>query len=253
MRSLLEAQRAMQRAILADDSDAPPIAPGALPRIGIYRYAYRARLANALRANYPALAQLMGDDEFRALAAGYARTHPSRHFSIRWHGHALAEYLPAGPLADLARMEWAIAEAFDAPDAVALDAGRLAGVPVERWAELPLALHPSVEVLAMQWAVEGPWERLRREAAREAAATPRDIEGPRDIERRPHALVVWRKNLDAHWRSSAAEEARALLALDAGGSLQHACEVLGDEDAGEVGAWFAGWVREGLLTAASAP
>jgi hypothetical protein len=243
MRSLLEAQRAMQRAILTDDSDAPPIAPGALPRIGIYRYAYRARLANALRANYPALARMIGEEEFRTLAVAYARAHPSRHFSIRWHGHALAEHLPAGPLADLARMEWAIAEAFDAPDAAALDAERLAGVPVERWADLPLALHPSVEVLALQWAVEGPWERLRHDG---------DV-GPQEIERRQHALVVWRKNLDAHWRSSAAEEARALLALDAGGSLQHACEALGDEGAGEVGAWFAGWVREGLLTTASAP
>src|SRR5512146_56405 len=75
MRSLLEAQRAMQRAILADDSDAPPIAQEAPPRIGIYRYAYRARLANALRANYPALARMMGDEAFRTLAAGYARAH----------------------------------------------------------------------------------------------------------------------------------------------------------------------------------
>lgn len=245
MRSLLEAQRAMQRAILTDDPDAPPLARERLPRIGIYRYAYHARLANALRANYPALARLMGDEAFRTLAAGYARAHPSRHFSIRWHGHALAEYLPAGALADLARMEWAIAEAFDAPDGAVLDADRLAGVAVERWAELPLVLHPSAQVLALEWAVEGPWERLRHDGA----ANPREIENPRDIERRPHALVVWRKRLDAHWRSAGADEARALLALDAGGSLQHACEAVGDEGADRVGAWFAGWVREGLLAA----
>jgi hypothetical protein len=75
----------------------------------------------------------------------------------------------------------------------------------------------------------------------------------REIERRPHALLVWRMNLDAHWRIAGAGEARALLALDLGGSLQHACEAMGDEDAGEVGAWFAGWVREGLLATGAAP
>jgi hypothetical protein len=184
---------------------------------------------------------MMGD-EFRELAAGYARAHPSRHFSIRWHGHALAEYLQAGPRADLARMEWAIAEAFDAPDAAVLDAERLAGVPVEGWADLPLALHPSAQVLALQWAVEGAWEKLRHDGG---------VDRP-DIERRPHALIVWRKRLDAHWRSAGADEARALLALDAGGSLQHACEAVGGEGAEQVGVWFAGWLREGMLTAAEA-
>jgi len=235
MPSLLERQRALQRAIVTDDPQRWPSAP----RIGIYRYAYRARLANALRANYPTLARMMGEDEFRALAEGYARAHPPRHFSIRWHGHALAEHLPEGPLADLARMEWAIAEAFDAPDAEAIDAERLAGVPVDGWADLPLALHPSAEVLAMQWAVESAWEGLRREPRAE----------PPEIERRPHALLVWRRNLDAHWRIAGADEARALLALDGGGTLGHACEAMGEGAGDRVGAWFAGWVHEGLLAA----
>ena len=237
MHSLLEAQRALQRAILTDDPDAW----ASPPRVGIYRYAYRARLAGALRANYPALARMIGEDEFRTLAEGYARAHPPRHFSIRWHGHALAEYLPAGPEADLARMEWAIAEAFDAADAEPIEPQRLADEPVEGWADLPLALHPSVEVLPMRWAVECAWERLRHEAAADA----------REIEPRPHALFVWRRNLDAHWRIAGADEARALLALDLGGTLEHACEAIGDAGAGQVGAWFAGWVREGLLTAAA--
>ncbi|HSN20698.1 MAG TPA: putative DNA-binding domain-containing protein, partial [Usitatibacter sp.] len=115
MPSLHDAQRALQRAILAD----APVAEGMLSagsRPGIYRHAYRARLAGALAANYPALAAALGAAAFRELAERYARMHPSRRYSIRWHGDRLAEALDDERLADLARMEWALGIAFDAPD-----------------------------------------------------------------------------------------------------------------------------------------
>lgn len=237
MRSLRDEQRALQRAIVTDDAQAPGIARERAPRLGIYRHAYRARLAAALRSNYPALAQLLGDGAFERLANDYARAHPSRHFSIRWHGHALAQFVGAGPLRDLARMEWALGEAFDAPDAPALDGERLGAVPVERWGELALALHPSVSVLEMEWAVENPWQRLRDGEAMDAAA----------IDARPHALLVWRKNLDAHWRSAGVDEAQALLALHTCATLERACEGRDEAQAQRLGTWFAGWVREGML------
>ena len=234
---LREQQRVLQLAILAEERFAPQLARPEAPRLAVYRHAYRARLAGALRANYPALAKRLGDTEFERVAAEYARAHPSRHFSIRWHGAHLAAFLGEGPLADLARMEWALGVAFDAPDASALDAAFLAEVPLHEWASLPLALHPSVSVLAMEWAVEGQWQALRQEGTAALAAP----------ERHGHALVAWRKSLDAHWRIATRAEGRALLALGAGGTLQHACEAVGERHAGSTGAWFAGWVREGML------
>lgn len=240
---LREQQRVLQLAILAEERFAPQLSRPEAPRLAVYRHAYRARLAGALRANYPALAKRLGDTEFERVAAEYARAHPSRHFSIRWHGARLAAFLGEGPLADLARMEWALGVAFDAPDASALDAGFLAQVPLHDWASLPLALHPSVSVLPMEWAVEGQWQVLREDGAAAPAAP----------ERYEHTLVAWRKSLDAHWRIATRAEGRALLALGAGGTLQHACEALGERQAESTGAWFAGWVREGMLVAVASP
>lgn len=242
MPSLLDQQRALQAAILAHEEHAPVLERSFSPRLAIYRHAYRARLAGALRLNHPMLAKLVGPEAFDRIAQDYAQAHPSRNFSIRWHGTDLGATLPDGPLADLARMEWALAAAFDAADAPALDKDGLAQVPVDEWPELPIALHPSVHVVSMGWAVEAQWEALRDEIAL-----------PPPPEANAHALLAWRKQLQAHWRIASVEEGRALLALGARGTLQDACESLGEEDAAQVGAWFAAWVHEGMLVAAGPP
>jgi hypothetical protein len=237
MRSLVEEQRAMQRAILDVARGARPALTGA-SRLGVYRHAYRARLAGALRSNYPALAKVMGDAEFEIAARTYARARPSSHYSIRWHGAGLADHLD-GPLADLARMEWALGLAFDARDAEPLAAGRLAEIRVERWSAMPLAMHPSASVLELAWVIEPHWQAMRKDANARTAAP----------QRRAHALLAWRKDLEACWRSATLEEGRALLALHRRGSLAGACEELGPEHEEAIGAWFAGWVREGMLVA----
>ena len=238
MPSLLDQQRALQAAILAQEECAPLLERSFSPRLAIYRHAYLARLAGALRLNYPMLAKLVGPEAFDRIAQDYAQAHPSRNFSIRWHGADLGTTLSDGPLANLARMEWALAAAFDAADAPVIDKDGLARVPVDDWPDLPLALHPSVRVVSMRWAVEAQWEALRDEIAL-----------PPPPEANVHALLVWRKELTAHWRIASVEEGRAVLALGAGGTLQRVCETLGEEKAAQVGAWFAAWVHEGMLVA----
>src|SRR5690242_17143101 len=62
-------------------------------RLAIYADAYRLRLIEALESNYPVLAQLLGTDQFATIARYYIEAHPSQHYSIRWFGHRLAEFL----------------------------------------------------------------------------------------------------------------------------------------------------------------
>lgn len=242
MPSLLDQQRALQAAILAPEECAPVLDHSFSPRLAIYRHAYRARLAGALRLNHPMLAKLIGPQAFDRIAQDYAQAHPSRDFSIRWHGADLGAMLPDGPRADLARMEWALATAFDAADAPALDKDGLARVPVDEWPELLIALHPSLQVVSMGWGVEAQWEALRDEIAL-----------PPQPDANAHALLAWRRQLEVRWRIASVEEGRALLALGARGTLQRACETLGEEDAAQVGTWFAAWVHDGMLVAVEPP
>jgi hypothetical protein len=241
MRSLREEQRRLQRAVLAHAQPAGP-ALEAAARIGVYRHAYRARLAGALRANYPKLAQWMGAEEFGELASRYGAAHPSRHFSIRWHGEHLGAFLARGPLAELARMEWALGEAFDAADAAPLRVEDIASMAAEACGRLALTLHASVKILALEWGVEAAWRALRDG---ETIALPA-------VRVHSHGLLVWRKDLDAHWRSVTRAEANALLGLHAAGSLDAACEDLHECHAAEMGTWFAGWLAQGMLVLAGA-
>ena len=235
MLSLPECQASLRGAILAGKAR-PAQGFGSEAGLAVYRNAYRARLAGALRSNYPVLARLLGEEGFRALADDYARAIPSRHYSIRWHGADLARHLGDGANADLARMEWALGIAFDAADAPPLDAAFLRTIPELEWASVPIALHPSVSVLRMSWAVERQWEGVRA-GVPAAAAVPDE-----------HALVVWRMSLQSHWRIADPGEGAALLALGASGTLERACEPADETFARQLGTWFARWVAGGLLT-----
>ena len=232
MPSLLEQQHRLGAALL--DANLAEFAPG----VAVYRHAYRARLEGALRANYPVLAAILGREAFRDIANRYAVTDPSRHASIRWYGEHLYSAMPTVPLAELARMEWALGLAFDAADRLAIDAGSLSAIDPGRWATLPLALHPAARVLTMAWDIERLWESARDHPA-----------GPWE-EPRPHrhALLVWRMGSQAHWRVASEDEGQALRSLANHGTLEAACARAETARAEAIGGWFALWVRDGLLT-----
>jgi hypothetical protein len=89
---LAELQHRLQAAI-CEGAD-----PGALLRgneLGLqaYRFAYRARLVEALQDNHPALHQALGDAAFTALTHAYLAEHPSSEPSIRWFGAQLADFM----------------------------------------------------------------------------------------------------------------------------------------------------------------
>src|SRR5204862_202259 len=80
--------------------------------------------------------------------------HPPWHPSLRYSGQHLPRFLLAHRLTRerpflpaLARLEWAILESFDAPDAPALTAGDLEDIPPGRWAKARFVPSPAVQLL----------------------------------------------------------------------------------------------------------
>lgn len=246
-------QQACAGAITAEGAWAGLLKPtreGKPPLLHIYRHAYRTRLTDALRDNYPVLHQVLGDEEFDRLAAAFITARPSRQPSIRWFGAELAGFLGADParlphpaLIDLVRMEWALGTAFDGPDAPVLQAGDLTQVAAADWPALRFQPHPTLALIHLDWAVEPLW-----------SAVSADPEGEtRPPEALPHQLLIWRRDHQTHWRSVSEEEAELLAACCAGKPFAELCDIgltrHGDQAAASVAGFLRVWVESGMLSA----
>jgi hypothetical protein len=217
---------------------------GSAERLDVYRNMYFLRLLEVLREDYPRLAQLLGGEPFADLARAYLSVHPSVHPSVRHVGAALVDFLASSPppglppfAVDLARLEWARGEVFDAPDAEPLGALDLVSMDPEGVAQLRLELVPACITLVADWPVQDIWK------APGASAQPKRT-----------ALRVWREGFTVfHAPIDAAEEA-ALARLAGGATFAEVCELFAqsaslEEAAREAGALLARWLEDGILRA----
>jgi len=247
--SVARLQQRMQAAITAGGP--PPALAGNRRGLEVYRNAWRARLIEALRSNYPVLHRVLGDEAFDALADDYLRAHPSTRRSIRWFGDALPGYLrqhidamahPA--VADLVTLEWAICLAFDAADHAPLRIERLAGVAPEAWPGLRFDLQPGFALLELAWSVAPVWRELS-----EAVEPDHPVAPP---ERLDNTILVWRQALTPRWRSVSVLEADLLRAMNAGEDFGQLCAravtAVGEADAAAtVVGHLQQWVADELL------
>jgi hypothetical protein len=118
-------------------------------RIRVYADAYYLRLRDVLSGDFPRLAALLGPESFEEAASGYLEVFPSKQPSVRHLGSALAEFLRGREnipkcLADLAQLEWARVEVFDAPDAESATIGDFVSVPPDAWTALRFTTIPAL-------------------------------------------------------------------------------------------------------------
>jgi hypothetical protein len=225
-------------------------------RLHVYEDAYFARIHNVLREDYGALHAAIGADAFHDLAKLYLMAHPSRSFSLRFAGERLPEFL-AGPIAepfarrwplaaDLAALEWALVDVFDAPDAVALERAALAQVRPEDWAGLRFMLIPAHRLLSLDW----PVQRVREAWSAGRALPP--------IQPESTTLLVHRHGERVFQRVVASLEAGALEFVRDGQDFATLCASVADATSDSEGATLVlemleRWIAEGLLAAHASP
>src|SRR5262249_29167428 len=121
---------------------------------GVYADMYRLRLRAALASTYPRLAEILED--FDDVADEYFAAHPSRAPSLRDCGRALPDFLD-GWLADLARLEGARDDVFDAIDEPVRDEAAVRARGADRIGELPVQLVAAHRLVDVSHAVETTW------------------------------------------------------------------------------------------------
>jgi hypothetical protein len=215
--------------------------------LGVYRHGYSARLVEVLGNDFPGVRALTGETEFEKLARAYLAAHPSRGFSVRSFGNALAEFLRATPphserpaLADMAAFEMALADAFDAADAEPTGTEHLARVPPPAWPSLSFHFHPSVRLLSLRTQAPEAWS-ARKEGR--PCIEPALSEGD---------WLIWRQALEVKYRRLDRDESAALQAAMTGEDFSSLCEVLVEHGSEEQVAFRAAgivrvWIEAGLI------
>lgn len=250
-----ELQGVFQRAILDGDDavlatilDGPRETRGTL--FDVYRNAYRLRLLEALRNENAILHAYLGDDDFEDVAAAFIEANPSRHANLRWYSQRLPDFLAVTPpfdsapeVAELSRIETALADAFDATDAPVLGLDGFAGIEPGSWSHLVFTPHPSARRLDLKTNAFDIWSALVEEAAAPEAET-------RDG---PERLIVWREDLSPIVRPMQAEEAMMWDEAASGLPFGTLCEMAAtyadpENAAGRAAGYLQGWVNAGLLS-----
>ncbi len=219
-------------------------------QLEIYSNAYVIRLVEALRSNYPALHELLGDRDFDLMGSVYLRQHPPTHSSIRWFGHVLTSFLQSEQpyaglpiMSELASFEWALRHTVDAADSERLTVESLQAIVPECWGELRFVLHPSASVLVLQWNTPPLWRALSAEQ-----------EPPEPAKQTLNWIVYRQPDLVAAWRSVSELEKVALDCLSRGENFSNICEAVARSvpDAGESALRSAellrSWVEQGLIS-----
>jgi hypothetical protein len=217
-----------------------------LERLEIYAHMYYARLVEVMEGEYPTVRQLLGPPAFAKACRGYVAKYPSRSRLLnglsagfpdflaktlpRTHRHRLA--------ADIARIERAMEDVFDAPAATPMTAAEFAAVG-ER---TRLRMNPALVLLELRYPANAFMNALRRG------------ERPRIPRPRATRVIVFRRGYQVMRRDQEPEQFRLLQALAAGKPLAAAIRASVGRRAGSaervaerLRGWFTEWAGAHLF------
>jgi hypothetical protein len=167
-------------------------------RFNVYRNNVTVSLMQALEQGFPAVAKLLGPQNFANVARAFVKDNPPQSQLMMHYGEAFPAFLaglPAvahlGYLADVARLELAIRRAYHAADSTPLDPATLGALSPDTLAATAFHIAPSVQPLASAWPVHAIWTYTIVPGSPKPQAAPQDVLVTRpDFDPEPHALAT---------------------------------------------------------------
>ena len=219
-------------------------------RVGVYHGMYLLRMRDALAGDYPGLEHFLGDGGFLRLVRDYVHGYPSRSYTLNRLGDHLPEFigghsdLPRREFcAELARLELAVTEAFDAPERQPLGEAEIAAVPPDAWERARLTPIPAFRLVAFRYPVNAYLQSVRDE----------DHEHHPKARLRSEWVAVYRRDY-AVYRLDLTKPAHDLLADLArgeplgeviGAALKRPARKRPSED--DLFRWFREWISGGIF------
>jgi hypothetical protein len=221
-------------------------------RVEIYHGMYLLRMEEALASDYPAVKHYLGDNEFWDIVKDYVQVHPSRSYTLNRLGDHFPIFLleesgrkDALFLQDLARLELAITEAFDAEESPVLDAEAVQSIPAERWPGARLKPTASFRLLTFRHRVLEHLDAMKRD---QPSPSP---------SRKSERVAVYRRDYSVYRTGLSKAEYELLSSLAGGRTLGEAVAAAASrlksaESQKKIFKWFRDWISEGMFSAVEA-
>jgi hypothetical protein len=223
----------------------------------IYREQFWLRHTASLVEDFPGVGGIIGSEDWNRLVVEYLFSYRPDTFTLRDLGEKLPDFIATQSflshpalVRDMARLEWAHVEVFDAPDVPPLDPNKLSAVPEDAWEGARLVAAPALRLLDLEYPVIELRRRLlaaEHDAAHEHEEIPLPAPEPSQwaVHRRklgifhdllePPAYSLLERLARGRPLGPACEEASQALGLPV--------EALGEKLEG----WFAEWARLGYV------
>lgn len=242
MIDLLEFQRTMARAVMqplryCENQDAialvkPNSRLSSFERLEIYQRSYWSRVLDALGEDFPGVRALLGAKRFDRLRRMYLADCPSESFTMRDLGKHLTAWMERnqalaganyGIALDMAKLEWAQVESFDAAEREPLSPDDVAALTPES----RLRLQPHLHLIEVRHEVDALLIAVRQAITRKGS-DPRGITQRRiasALSSTPVYLAIHRFELVVHYKRLDAEMFRLMTALAKGECIADAAEL----------------------------
>lgn len=213
-------------------------------RLEIYAYMYYARLVEVMQGEYPTTRQILGPHAFAAACRRFVAKNPSRtrtlnSLSVKFPDF-LAKTLPKtnrnGLAVDVARIERAMEDVFDAPRAEPMTAAQFAALGADPTGKAKLRVTPALRMLKLRYPANDFMTAVRRG------------EKPRIPRPRETRVIVFRRGFQVFRRDQEPEQWKLLALLVAGKPLAAAVRTSvrgggagAERVAKRLGRWFEEW------------
>jgi hypothetical protein len=221
----------------------------------IYREQFWLRHTASLVEDFPGVGGIIGSEDWNRLAVEYLVAHRPETFTLRDLGSRLPGFIATrtwlehAPLvADMARLEWAHVEVFDAEDVAPLDPKKLAAMPEDAWEGARLVPDPALRLLRLEYPVIPLRRRLltaEHDHEHAELTLPERASSQWAVHRRERGLFHDALDLPAYSLLERLARGRPLGAAceEASQALGLSVEALGEKLEG----WFAEWARLGYV------
>ncbi len=221
-------------------------------RLELYHRQYWYRLLDSIADDFPALSAMLKDAVFWRLIEAYLEATPPLSYTLRHLGAGLADFVAANPAlvpspvhaVELARLEYALMEAFEA--------GEAEPVAPESLESAAIALQPHIKLLALRTRADTLWRRVEREAPIGSLAEPTPAPSRFVVVfRQAFSLRVERLSRAAFVLLSGIDETHSL--TEAVKNAMSTPGLLRARDTERLRRWFETWVAREWFRHADAP